>query len=253
MEKLKGSSEEKIEQWVNILRQVALTAKELDLHPLMNLLICSVHKTIFYDEENVTYFLRELIFQNTNTKETIGSFVTLARFSYWYLKSASNEDTILSYGMDSKSPMCCKHVEGLNEDWFGKNPRMDFEREPFVLLLESTDRSLNGFYGLLPQEEGSMDCEHVYEKTTGSFMHRFSELSEGLPGCSGQDGCKFRLEGQVKQKKRKELESTWDPHNITTIFDGRWRNGFPYPEWSREEELTGRYPVPLKFFLNDCL
>ena len=244
-----GNSIEKMKKWVHHIREIATVAKRFNLRPILNFLICNIYKAIFYEKELVGSLLSELVSPVIEPEDTIEEFVILASYSFWFIKSTTQEDVVFSYGTHVEALFSYEDVQNLDERLFHKRPDIDHRTTPTVLLLGSNDRDMNGAYKSVKHPPcGSWNYQYSKENED-NMEYVFSEQWSGFPGHSGNNGCLFQLQHNKRAKRKAGSNSNAPFHTYYTVT-GEWTKESCLPRW---DALDGNVtpPVPFRFHMNN--
>ena len=212
-------------------------------------MICNIHKAIFYEKELVGSLLSELVSPIIEPEDAIEEFVILASYSFWFIKSTTQEDVVFSYGTQVEALFSYEDVQNLDERLFHKRPDIDHGTTPTVLLLGSNDRDMNGVYKSVKHPPcGSWNYQYSKENED-NMEYVFSEQWSGFPGHSGNHGCLFQLQHN-KRAKRKAGSNSNAPFYIYYSVTGEWTKESCLPRW---DALDGNVtpPVPFRFHMNN--
>ena len=242
-----GNESEKIQNWVHCIRQIATVAKRLNLRPLLNFLICNIYKTIFYEKGLVSDLLFELVSPIIEPEDTVEEFVTLASYSYWFLKSKTTHDVCFSYGTNVQSSVSYQDVLLLDESLFEKRSDIDHRTTPTVLLLGSNDKDVNGVYKMM---ELSIDqnWNMQWEKSIHDRVkYIFSEPRSTEENRPSKNSHHFQLKLEKLSKRKTMSNATTTTSSLSVL--GNWSAECACPEWDAFEGNVSP-PVPLRFCLN---
>ena len=244
-----GSTKESLKRWVDYVCQIARVSKDLNLQPVMKMLIFLMYKSVMMKTHLTSMLLEELVTCGKGEEERVEEFVMLACHSYWFIKSKGKNDSAFVHGTDDCIQADCSLVEQLDESLFGGKPTINHRNVHSVMLVGSDLEEVNGVYTRII----STGLESQFEKiASGNGRCIYTENWWGFPGCSDHRGCSLKLLLEKGTKKRKAAEAAEDENvslNSPSV-EGKWTKGAHCVEWRTFDAFEG--PVPLRFCLRLC-